>query len=307
MPTEEEDTGHYRCYVPRKFKEESLRLIEQANQIIREYSAQGYSLTLRQLYYQHVARGLIENSDGSYGRLGDLINNGRLAGLVSWTDIEDRTRALMGLTTFNAPGEAVAKTQKNYRIDLWADQPYRPEVWVEKEALADVLAKICNELRVDFFACRGYVSQSEQWRAGRRLAGYVNNGQRPIIFHLGDHDPSGVDMTRDNTERLSTFAGVPIQVVRLALNRDQIEQYQPPPNPAKVKDVRFAAYQALHGDQSWELDALPPQVIHDLIKTAVLRLRNEKLWDVALLQEVNDKELLASYVEEMGGELKPEE
>lgn len=297
---------HFRCYIPRKFGEDNLALIAQANTIIDEYQARGYTLTLRQLYYQFVARGLLENVLSNYSKLGGVVNDGRLAGLISWTAIEDRTRNLMGLDTYDAPGQIIAKAQKDYRLDLWADQPIRPEVWVEKEALVDVVARICNELRVDFFACRGYVSQSEQWRAGKRLAGYVHKGQRPIVFHLGDHDPSGIDMTRDNQERLSLFAGVQVQVVRLALNRNQIEQYRPPPNPAKVTDSRYAQYQQEHGDQSWELDALDPQVIHNLIENAVLRLRDNNLWDAALLQEVNDKELLASYVDEMG-ENAPEE
>lgn len=298
--SDEEDKGHFRCYIPRKFSEDNLAMIGQANAIIVEYQARGYTLTLRQLYYQHVARGLLANVQSNYNKLGGLISDGRLAGLISWTAIEDRTRNLQGLNTYAAPGQIIAKAQKEYRLDLWADQPFRPEVWVEKEALVDVVARICNELRVDFFACRGYVSQSEQWRAGRRLAQYVSKGQRPIVFHLGDHDPSGIDMTRDNQERLSLFAGVQIQVVRLALNREQIDRYTPPPNPAKITDSRFEGYQQLHGDESWELDALDPQVIHDLIENAVLRLRENARWDAALLQEVNDKEVLASYVEEMG-------
>lgn len=302
-----EDTGHYRCYVPRKFNADNLALVEQINKVIAEYQEQGYTLTLRQLYYQFVARGLIPNVLGSYSKIGGVLNDGRLAGLISWTAIEDRTRNLQGLETYDAPGQMMAKAQRAYRLDLWADQPTRPEVWVEKEALAGVVERICGKLRVDFFACRGYVSQSEQWRAGRRLAGYVSKGQRPIVFHLGDHDPSGLDMTRDNADRLSLFAGVPVQVVRLALNREQVERYNPPPNPAKITDSRFENYQREYGDESWELDALNPQVIHDLIENAVLRLRDNKLWDAALLQEVNDKELLASYVEEMGGDAPEEE
>lgn len=303
----EEEQGHFRCYIPRKFSAENLAMIGQANTIIEEYQARGYTLTLRQLYYQHVARGLLGNVQGNYSKLGGLISDGRLAGLISWTAIEDRTRNLQGLNTYSAPGQLIATAQKDYRLDLWADQPVRPEVWVEKEALVDVVARICNELRVDFFACRGYVSQSEQWRAGRRLANYVRKGQRPIVFHLGDHDPSGIDMTRDNQERLSLFAGVQVQVVRLALNREQITRYNPPPNPAKVTDSRFEGYRQIHGDESWELDALDPQVIHDLIENAVLRLRDSTLWDAALLQEVADKELLASYIEEMGEDMPDDE
>jgi hypothetical protein len=295
------DRGHYRAYIEKNFRPDTLAKIEQANQIIYEYEMQGYSLTLRQLYYQHVARGLIENSKRSYDQLGSLVNDGRLAGLISWTSIEDRTRNLMGLHTYTGPEKALEEARDKYRKDLWEDQAFRPEVWVEKEALSDVVGQMCNKLRVDFFACRGYVSQSEQWRAGQRMARYVHKGQRPIIFHFGDHDPSGIDMTRDNAERLSMFAGTPVQVVRLGLNMNQIEQYNPPPNPAKVTDVRFEVYQRKFGDLSWELDALEPSVIQNLIEGAVKGIRDEKKWDAALLEEVHDKQVMTDMIDEING------
>lgn len=291
----------FRQYVPRNFRPEALEAIDRANKIIDEYTAKGYSLTLRQLYYQHVARGFIENTDKSYSKLGGLINDGRLAGLISWEAIEDRTRSLHGLQTVTGPAELISRARETFRLDLWANQQWRPEVWVEKEALADVVARICNELRVDYFPCRGYVSQSEQWRAGMRLRGYITKGQRPLVLHLGDHDPSGLDMTRDNRERLEMFIGTPITLVRLALNRDQIQRYSPPPNPAKVTDSRFEAYRREHGDQSWELDALDPQVIHDLIRNAIMQVRDETLWDAALQSEASDLQALDDMVQEMFG------
>ena len=294
-----QDNEVLRAYVPRRFNTEALEAIRRANAIISEYTSKGYSLTVRQLYYQHVARGFIENTGQSYSKLAGLINNARLAGLISWTAIEDRTRSLHGLETVSGPHELVQKAALNFRLDLWADQPWRPEVWVEKEALADVVGRICGQLRVDFFPCRGYVSQSEQWRAGRRLADYIYKGQRPLILHLGDHDPSGLDMTRDNRDRLGLFAGTPITVVRLALNRNQIEQYQPPPNPAKVTDSRFEAYQREHGDESWELDALNPEVIHNLIDEAICHVRDEALWSAALGREASDRQVVQDMISDM--------
>jgi hypothetical protein len=293
-------TGHFVAYAPRDFRAEALDTIKTANKIIEEYESKGMPLTIRQLYYQFVARGLIENSDKSYNRLGGLINDGRMAGLVSWTAIEDRGRNLMGLHTYASPSSAVRSLLPDYRIDKWADQPFRPEVWVEKAALEGVIGTICNKLQVDFFACRGYNSQSEQWRAGRRLASYISKGQVPIIFHLGDHDPSGIDMTRDNRDRLSLFAGTPIMVQRLALNMPQIETHRPPPNPAKVNDPRATDYIATYGNESWELDALEPSIIHNLIEDAILRIRDSQKWDAMLKLEAEDKIELESMIEEAG-------
>lgn len=285
--------GHYVCYTPRKFGKDALDKLKLANTIIEEYEGQGMAITLRQLYYQFVARGHLLNVKDNYGKLGTLISQGRLAGLVSWTAIEDRGRSLSGYQIFNGPEQAVTwLRERHYHTDLWADQPFRPEVWVEKHALEGVVGSICDELRVNFFAVGGYNSQSAAWRAGRRMARYIQKGQRPIVFHLGDHDPSGLDMTRDNQERLSLFAGSQIQVVRLGLNKDQIDFYHPPPNPAKFKDPRSAAYVREYGDESWELDALEPSALRDLIEEAVLKIRDEKAWDAALQQEAEDKIVL---------------
>lgn len=292
-----------RCYVPKNFRKEALDTIVQANKIMESYAAKGFSMTLRQVYYQFVAKGLIANTDQSYDRLGGLLSDARLAGLVSWDHLEDRDRNLMGLSHYTTP-QAMIRMKcdpAEYRRDLWAEQPMRPEVWVEKKALSDVVGQICGRLRVDFFPCKGYVSQSELYRAGQRLRDYVMRGQRPVIFHLGDHDPSGLDMTRDNAERVSMFAGVPIQVVRIALNMNQVERYKPPPNPAKVTDSRFADYQRQYGDESWELDALRPEVLQDLIENNVMRLRDGRLWDEALRHEAMEVQELKDILEEMGG------
>lgn len=297
---DEEDNGHYVAYVPRDFRADALLRIETANKIIVEYERKGMPLTLRQLYYQHVARGLLPNHPREYAKLGDLINDGRLAGLISWTAIEDRGRNLKGLATQISPVQAVKNILPSYRIDKWHNQEWRPEVWVEKTALEGVVGSICNTLQVDFFACHGYNSQSEQWRAGRRFAGYLAKGQRPIVFHLGDHDPSGIDMTRDNRDRLTMFCGHPVLVVRIALNMDQVERYKLPPNPAKLTDTRATGYIAKYGDESWELDALDPEVIRDLIKENLLRIRNEDKWNEALTEEAHDKLDLESMIETIG-------
>lgn len=293
------EQGHFRAYKERNFNKSTLRLIEISNDIISEYESQSLTMTLRQLYYQMVARDVLPNSSASYNQLKGAVSEGRMAGLISWTAIEDRTRNLMGLPTMTSPATAFRAARASYRLDLWADQQWRPEVWVEKEALAGVVGDICDRLRVDYFAVRGYNSQSEQWRAGRRFAHYVAKGQRPIVFHLGDHDPSGIDMTRDNRERLSLFAGTPIIVERLALNYSQIEELQPPPNPAKMTDSRAADYVERFGYSSWELDALSPTYIRDLISSAVSRIRDADVWDQSLHREASDLETMDAMIESL--------
>lgn len=271
-------------YIEKKFTPQSLSMIERCNQVVADYERQGFSLTLRQLYYQMVSRNIIENTERSYKRLGDLVSNARLAGLIDWHAIEDRGRNLRQNSHWSNPSQIIRSARQSFRLDKWRNQDYRPEVWVEKQALEGVVASVCEGLDVPYFACKGYNSQSEQWQAARRLEGYMNQDQTPIIFHLGDHDPSGIDMTRDNNDRLAMFMGG-VEVRRLALNMNQIEQYNPPPNPAKESDSRFANYIELYGDESWELDALEPQVLVNLIETAILSIRDDDAYQVIVDEE----------------------
>lgn len=308
-----------RVYTDKTFGADAERTIGRANAIIDEYAAQGFDLTLRQLYYQFVARGWLANRQTEYKRLGSIINDARLAGRIDWEAIVDRTRNLRKLAAWDTPEELIAQAARQYRNDLWRSQPLRVEVWIEKDALVGVIEGVCNEYGAPHFSCRGYTSQSEMWAAAQRLGEYIEAGQRVLILHLGDHDPSGVDMSRDIEERLLHFlvidyyrahvgdfastraAGDPVTVDlilhdmmlhtggngpafelrRIALTYEQVEQYGPPPNPAKITDSRSGAYIAEHGDESWELDALDPATLDGLIRTELENEIEREPWDEA--------------------------
>ena len=274
-----------------KMQPASYALVQTCNGIIAEYQAQGFTLTLRQLYYQLVSRDIIANKQTEYKRLGSIVNDARLAGMIDWMAIEDRTRELRSLSRWDSPADIVEAVAKQFHMDLWVGQKYRPEVWIEKDALVGVIEGVCNELDVPHFSCRGYTSQSEMWVGAMRLKKHVRAGQIPIIFHLGDHDPSGKDMTRDIFDRMRMFMGG-TKLERLALNMDQVEKYNPPPNPAKLTDSRCQGYIAEFGDESWELDALEPSVIAALIRTNVMALVNKKLFKERLDERKEHRQTL---------------
>lgn len=225
-----------RKYKDIRFHGKSLETIERVNAIVEEYEAQGYELTLRQVYYQLVARGFIPNNERSYKNLGSLINDGRLAGLIDWYAIVDRTRNLRRNSHWNCPEDVIDSARYSYMLDRWKNQPNYVEVWVEKDALIGIVSQICRELDVPHFSCRGYTSQSEMWSAAQRFIRQNHRESRTII-HLGDHDPSGIDMTRDIQERMDMF-GADVYVKRVALTMEQIEKFSPPPNPTKLSDAR---------------------------------------------------------------------
>jgi hypothetical protein len=276
------------------FRSSSLLIIQQADQIIKEYQARGYTLTLRQLYYQFVSRDLLPNAQKEYKRLGGIVNDARIAGKLDWSAIEDRTRNVKKPSVWDSPEDIIRAVAAQYQEDPWITQPFRPEVWIEKDALVGVIEGVCKRLRVPYFACRGYASQSEIYDAGKRFAETYRGRQRPLVLHLGDHDPSGLDMTRDLGERLTLFAGRDVEVRRLALNMDQIDQYDPPPNPAKDTDARFEGYQEEFGDSSWELDALDPDVISDLIQTELDDVIDLPAWEETTAQEAQNKRALTA-------------
>ena len=256
---------------------ETAALIAEADLICQEYASSGYGLTLRQLYYQFVSRGLIPNHDRSYKRLGGAVNKGRMAGMLDWSHLVDRTRNPNLTYTGDPPeiADVIRDAKYGYVTDKWAGQDYRVEVWVEKEALGEVVQRAAQRLGCASLACKGYMSASEMWEAGQRFGRYMEEEQQVVVLHLGDHDPSGIDMTRDIYDRLQTFitgdgwTSSNLSVERIALNMDQIRQYDPPPNPAKMSDSRGTGYVSLYGSQSWELDALPPDVLADLIQSNI--------------------------------------
>ena len=270
-------------YEVHNFRQSTLDVIAQADRIIRSYAAQGYQLTLRQLYYQFVSRDIIPNTQKDYSRLGDIVSKARRAGMLDWSAIVDRTRNLETLATWSDASDIVAAIAAQFRVDRWTDQPVYVEIWFEKDALIGVFERPAEALRVPYFSCRGYTSDSEVWGAAQRFQRKTaprTKGQkrRPaVILHFGDHDPSGLDMTRDIGDRLALF-GARVDVRRLALNMDQVEQYDPPPNPAKETDSRFENYRAEYGDESWELDALEPTVLAKLVTDELRTLVDEDQW-----------------------------
>lgn len=280
------------AYKEINFRSKSIALIDKCNEILREYEQAGYDMTLRQLYYQLVAKDLIPNTPKQYDNLGSLINDARLAGLVDWRHIVDRTRNLRGLSHWEKPSDIIDSAMNSYRLDKWIDQTNRVEVWIEKDALAGVFERVCNKFDVPFFSCRGYTSQSKMWSAARRLDFYSQKGQQPIVLHFGDHDPSGIDMSRDIFDRLEMFSENSIEVKRLALNFDQVRFYQPPPNPAKLTDSRVHSYIKKFGAESWELDALPPDVLAELVETEIFELIDRDKWDEVTEKENTDREVL---------------
>lgn len=253
-----------------QFQAKTRQLIDLVNGIAEEYQEKGYKLTLRQMYYQLVARGYVENTQRSYKNVGNAISKARIAGLIDWDIITDRLRSIRGTVHDIMPSISIGDLAQNYRIDKWQAQANYCEVWVEKDALIDVVGQACAAIDTPHMSNRGYSSTTAMRDAAQRFIDHADKDGRYIIY-LGDHDPSGVDMTRDIEERLRLF-GADVKIKRIALTVEQIQTYNPPPAPAKVGDSRTRKYIQENGAAAWEVDALDPEVLHDLIQEEVINL-----------------------------------
>jgi len=269
----------------------------EVNGILEEYAAEGYRLTLRQLYYQLVSRDLIPNNQREYAKLSNLLKKGRMGGVVDWDIIEDRIRApYIPYYVRDVPG-ALEDTIDQYRLNRMEDQKVYIEIWVEKDALSGVLKPITSYYHINLMVNRGYSSCTAMYDASKRILRKQGH-KLCFIFYLGDHDPSGLDMVRDIRDRLAEFGADP-DVRPITLTSEQIKKYNPPPNPAKFQDPRANDYIAKFGRTSWEVDALNPKTLNRLVQGAVEGLLDRKKFNAKLKQEEKDKKILRTYAEKL--------
>ena len=177
------------------------------------------------------------------------------------------------------PSELLRSAASQYRLDRWEGQSAYVEVWCEKDALSSIFEPVTRRWHVRLLAAKGYASITALYDAAKRLTRAYEAGKQPVVLYLGDHDPSGLDMTRDIVDRLEILDMSDVIVQRLALNIDQVRQYSPPPNPAKFSDTRAPEYVARYGSDSWELDAMAPAMLDNLVSDAVQSWLDRDKWD----------------------------
>lgn len=286
----------FECYREIKFTPKTAALISTMNEIIDEYMAAGYTMTARQLYYQLVARNVVPNTLQSYKRCASIMNDARIAGVMDWDAIEDRTREFYQRPRWSSGKEILQGSASSFHKDMWDNQDTRVFVIVEKEALFGVLQVPCYKYDVPLLAARGYPSVSVLREfAENEINPALRSGQEIQILHLGDHDPSGTDMSRDLTERLYMFCegeDIESRFERIALNMTQIRAERPPPNPVKKTDSRWKKYcHKYNTKESWELDALDPKYLDNLVSGHIVSFIDTDRWEskVKEIKEVKDK------------------
>ena len=265
------------AYTKINFRKSTREMLAKIDEIASEYAAQGISMTVRQAYYQLVARGVIPNTPQEYRKIAATISDGRKAGILDWDYIEDRTRSEKALTHWESPEEILLSAANSYRTDTRRNQPCYLEAWIEKDALIGIVKDVAWESDVTCFSCRGYPSVTAVREAASR---FQRQARRRVILYAGDHDPTGLDIPRDISEKMEMF-GASVEVVRIGLTDEQIRRYNPPPCPVKESDKRSGKYVKQYGNQCWELDALPPDVLAGLFREHIAALTDPELLQAA--------------------------
>jgi hypothetical protein len=249
-------------------KEKRARRTRGATAVLRDtivaVLAEMNPMTVRQVYYQLVARHMIENKRTQYQATCDLLVKMRQDGTVPWAWVEDRNRRPRQVQMYDDLGDFINVVRRAYRRDVWQDQSAYVEVWLEKDALSGIFEDVLRTYGVTLNVGRGY----DGWDSIHNAAERLGDGRDATILYFGDFDPSGEDMFYSLQKRLATFGCAP-ELVKCALTLEDVRRYDLPPELAKKSDTRRAAFVARWGDVSVELDALPATVLRERLISEV--------------------------------------
>ena len=282
----------------KRLQKKRRHLLDEAIKIIEKYERGGYRITVRQVFYQMVTLGLIANNKKEYDRIVEILVDGRMSGEIDWDTVVDRARRRIMPSQFSSMKEFVGAVKDSFRKPRWEDQVHYIEVMVEKEALAGILEPIARKYHVSLIANKGYSSASAMYEAALRIKEKMEEGKSCHVLYLGDHDPSGVDMGRDIKERLVEFE-CEVGVERIALTMEQIREYSLPSNTVKKTDSRSAKYIKKYGNKSWELDALNPEILTNLLVSSILAYLDEGKYREMQRQEKAEKTRLQDIVDRL--------
>lgn len=243
--------------------------IEALDAALIEIVEQFSPVTVRQVFYQAVNRGLVPKSEAKgYRVVQRRLVALRESGEIPYGYIVDGTRYVHGYRRYNDLGEFTTYAAGLYRKDYWAASEVNVEVWLEKDALKGVLSPtVVNECGLDLYVTRGFASITYLQEAAEEIE---DDGRPTYVYVLTDFDPSGVSIAEKVEEELTERAPFSdITVERLAVNREQIERWDLPTRPTKTSDTRAGRFRRIHGTDSVELDAIAPDELRQLVRDAI--------------------------------------
>lgn len=249
----------------------------------------GHPMTLRQVFYRLVARRGIDKTEAEYDNtVGRLVKEMRLAGELPWHWVTDNTRGQRKPATYGSLESALQATATFYRREIWDTQPCFVEVWLEKDALSGVVFPVTARWHVPLMVTRGYPSLSFMYESAAALRGLG----RPVhVAYLGDWDPSGVDIPKNVERRLREFAtDIDLHFERLAVNPDQVDEYDLLTRPTKTTDSRARGFEG----ESVEVDAIEPVTLRGLVDGFIERYVDQAQLRHLRVAEESEREIIRS-------------
>lgn len=256
-------------------------------------------MTVRQLFYRAVTQGLIPKTEKAYlvtvCRLTALM---RKDGSLPYAWLADHGREPRTVSTWDDIGQVLRSAGHCYQRDVWKDQPYQVQVWLEKDALSSIIGSVTDEYQVPLMVTRGYPSLSFLWSAVQlmqqnNLWSRSHSRRTAFLLYFGDRDPSGCDIDRSITENLKEMApNLRFVLERVAVTRDQIDEYSLPTRPTKQSDLR-----AKHFDgESVELDAFSPEDLKELIKNSIETYLDRDAFNATKAREEIERKALWEFI-----------
>ena len=242
------------------------------------------TVSLRHLFYRIVSLGLIEKIEREYAKLSGYTMKWRRDGSIAWNSFVDSTRWYHGVETFGDLSEALENSKTCFRRNLWQSQKAYVEIWTEKEAIAAIAQQAAEPFGVPVFPMKGFGSGSALYSLAQQIRYYQAHGKEVFIYHLGDHDPSGRCIDESTVRNLREDHNVEFHFSRIAVNPDQIKQYNLLTRPTKKTDSRAKKFEG----ESVEVDALAPHVIRQLVETSISQHINSTAWQRE--KEIEDME-----------------
>ncbi len=233
-----------------------------------ETLAYGVAPTLRRLHYLLVSDAIARdggyvNTQNDYKQLSERTAVARRAG--TFPDLVDRTRSISYARGDVSPASTLRSAAYFYKVDRSKLLAPRVLILVEKDGVVPLIESRFDWL--DVAAVRGYPSVSFLTTLNT-----LGSAGDTVAIYIGDYDPTGLDVSRVLTE----YVTYPVE--RIALNKSQVLDHQLPPMPAKSTDARYKSMVASEGEAiQVELDAMPADVILDLVSRSVEQLTGETL------------------------------
>jgi len=277
-------------------QKQSLELLIQVKEIIESYD---FPLTLRQIYYQLVAKQIIPNQQKYYMKLSRLCVIGRDESILPEGAFADRLRQVDKPSSwFNLP-DYMRTVKQSYRKDKWQEQDAYIEIWTEKDALRGVLTKVTYSYDVPLMVVRGQVSRTAIYESYERFAEKIDEGKSCYLYYAGDFDPSGMSIYHSLVERIKGHgdAGQYVTFKRIALTPEQIKEYRLPSDPAKQADPNYRRFVSEYGDNVVELDSLPPDVLRDIVEHCIAEHIDRELLIQVEETETKERGRLQEFVE----------